>query len=433
MIIVSGVGSNSFALDDKKISEDEKGELIKLVCERLEVVYAFPESIPKICGTLTGNFEEGKYSELNTPGDFANRLNSDFEEITNDKHFGIVHDPKMAAEMKGEESEDEEESYLTAQMVEEERLNNFGFKELKILDGNIGYMDLRIFFPPKYAGETTVAAMSYFSNCDALIIDLRNNGGGWDDMVVFLMSYFFDTEEAVLFSTTYSRYENEYYQSQTMPYVPGKLLAGIPLYVLTSKSSFSAAEAFAYYMKHLDKAKIVGVRTRGGQNPVEIQTIGDGFVMYIPSWKLLYSATGSGWEGVGVEPDIEVEAAQALNAAHLDALKTLAEKVTDENEKRYYQWTIDGVKGRNNPAPVAEDIMQSYAGEYDGRTIYYENGDLYYRRGDRAKLRMTPVSEDFFLVDVYDYLRVKFIKEKGSVVGIEQIYNDGSSRKYLRE
>jgi hypothetical protein len=429
---MSGIPSKSLALDEKKISEAEKGELIKLICERLEVVYAFPENIPVICQTLTENLEEGKYSEYITPGEFAGRLNGDFEEITHDEHFGIVYDPQMAAEMKGQGGEDAEESYLTPQMIEEERRNNFGFKELKILDGNVGYMDLRIFFQPKYAAETAVAAMNFLSNCDALIIDVRHNGGGWDDMLVFFMSYFFDTEEAVLFSTSYSRYEDEYYQSQTVPYVPGELLADIPLYILTSRSSFSAAEAFAHYMKYLGKATIVGVKTRGGQNPVEIQTIGDGYVIYIPSWKLLYSASGSSWEGVGVKPDIEVEAERALHVAHLDALETLVENAADSKEKRYYRWMIDGVKGRSSPAPVSEEILQPYAGRYGDRTISYENGELYYQRGDRAKLRMIPVSKDFFLVDVYDHLRVRFLKEKGTVVGIEQVYVDGTVRKYSK-
>jgi hypothetical protein len=48
-------------------------------------------------------------------------------------------------------------------------------------------------------------------------------------------------------------------------------------------------------------------------------------------------------------------------------------------------------------------------------------------------MRMIAVSENYFLVEVYDYMRVMFLIENDSVVGIEQVYDDGTIKRYDRE
>ena len=424
---------NSFAQQVDILSFDDQKKIINTICKKLDEIHAFPEYNREICNGLIKNFEGGKYSKYKSPQAFADQLDMDLEILRVDKHLGIFHDPQMAAEMEKENEEGEQTGYLTPEMIEDERKKNFGFNELKILQGNIGYLDLRIFFPPKYAGETAVAAMNFFSNCDALIIDLRYNGGGWDDMVTFLMSYFFNSEESVTLSTTYSRYEDEYYQSHTLSYVPGKLLTNIPVFILTSKSTFSGAEAFAHYMKHFKKATIVGETTRGGQNPVEIQSIGYGLIMLIPSWKQIYSASETGWEGVGVKPHIQTDANNALNSAYLEALNELTKTEVDEEEKKRYRWIIDGLDARRNPVEVNELILKSYSGKYGNRTIFYENGELYYQYGDRSKIKMIAVSENYFIVEIYDYFRVRFIKENNFIIGFEQVYDDSRVKTYYRE
>ena len=433
IFIFTNLWHNSFAQEVDILSVDDQKKKKNTICEKLEEVHAFPEYNLEICNGLLKNFKDGKYSNYTTVQTLADQLDNDLGFLRGDKHLGIFYDPQMAAEMELENEEGEDTGYLTSQMIEEERRKNFGFKELKVFSGNIGYMDLRIFFPPKYAGETAISAMNYLSNCDALIIDLRNNGGGWDEMVTFLMSYFFDSDESITLSTTYSRYEDEYYQSSILSYVPGKLFSDIPVFILTSRSTFSGAEAFAHYMKHFNKATLVGETTRGGQNPVEIQTIGYGLIMLIPSWKQISSVSETGWEGIGVKPHYEVEANDAFRVAHLKALQELTKSEENEKGKNRYLWIIDGLNARNNPASVDESILKSYAGNYGSRTIYFEKGELYYQYGDRSKMLMTPISENYFLVDVYDYFCVKFLIENDSVLGIEQVYDDGRVKKYSRE
>jgi hypothetical protein len=424
VILILGVTFNSYSQNETTITENEKNEIVTLVCDRIEKIYIFAEVAEKVCAGLKENQKNHEYVKYKTLQAFANRLDKDMQDLSRDKHLGIIYDPQRAAEMKEQEKKGEQLSYLTPEMVEEERSKNFGFKELKILDGNIGYLDLRFFSHPKYAGATAVSVMQYFSNCDALIIDLRKNGGGWGEMVPLITSYFFEGDTLVQLGGSYSRKKDIYYQNWTLPYVPGERMPDIPLYILTSKSTFSAAEAFSYDLKHLGRATIVGETTRGGAHPLDVSVVLD-FVLYIPDQMSVNPITNTNWEGVGVKPDIEVDSEQALNRAYKDALIQLARSARNETEKLKYQWAIEGLEANINHVSVPKEILKSYVGKYDSRTIYFEDGQLLYQYGDRAKGKMIPLSEDYFMLDNYDYLRVRFIKKDGIVTTLEEIFDDG--------
>jgi len=181
-------------------------------------------------------------------------------------------------------------SNYTEEEAKTEIWNNYGFKELKILDGNIGYLNLSVFFSTDYAGKIADAAMAYFSNCNALIIDLRANGGGWGDMVVYLLAYFIDNKEPLVLNITESTLDSTIYSEVVPTYVPGLELADIPIYVLTSQVTASAAEAFTSHLKYFNKnTVIVGKKTKGAENPVEHIAVDENFVLQIPAWKKLYT------------------------------------------------------------------------------------------------------------------------------------------------
>ncbi len=409
---------------EETLSPGEKEELVGKLCGRIEKVYAFPENTAKICGLLKANLAGERYRNAATPREFASCLNDDLRSVSHDQHFGITYDPKQAGEMAAQAGKDL--AFYTPQLVEQYRRLNYGFKEARILEGNIGYLDLRDFFPLKWSAEPAVAAMSFLANCDAVIVDLRFNGGGEDTTVTFLLSYFIDSRESTTtFVTRYTRSDNSYYQSATWPYVPGRTLSGKPLYVLISKSTFSGAEAFAFNLQALKRATLVGERTRGGANPVEIEEIDGKYVVYIPSSKLVQSITGSDWEGVGVKPDIEAEAAEALTIAHEEALKGLGAKAGEEQLRSYFRWVLESVRARNRPAVVAPELLQAYAGKYGNWTVLFEKDGLFVQRGDRAKLGMTPMAPDLFLVDTLDQIRLRFVTEAAGSYRLEVIYEDG--------
>jgi tetratricopeptide (TPR) repeat protein len=128
------------------------------------------------------------------------------------------------------------------------KLQNNGFEEVKRLPGNIGYLRLNNFMQSYYGGGTAAAAMNFLANTDALIIDLRDNQGGSPTMIRLISSYFFDTP--VHLNSFYIRKGDITRQSWTFSHVQGQRLSRTPLYILTGKKTFSAAEEFTYNLKH---------------------------------------------------------------------------------------------------------------------------------------------------------------------------------------
>jgi C-terminal processing protease CtpA/Prc len=322
--------------------------------------------------------------------------------------------------------------YVTKEMVEEERKGNFGFREVRILAGNVGYLDLRIFFQPKYAGATAVAAMNFLSNCEAIIVDLRSNGGGWGEMVALLISYFLDNNEIVHLTTNYSRPKDKYDQSWTLPYVPGKVMPDVPLFVLTSKSTFSAAEEFCYCLKHLERATLVGETTRGGAHPIDEKIVDDNFILILPEQRSINPKTGGNWEGAGVEPHVVVPAQEAFDSAHMRALEVLFSRSRDENDISRYKWYLEGLKAKLNPSSIDSEALRSYVGSYESNDISLENGVLYFRRGGRAKQRMTPITEEYFLIENEDDRRLRFAREDDQVRSLEICSISSAVAKYCK-
>jgi C-terminal processing protease CtpA/Prc len=200
--------------------------------------------------------------------------------------------------------------------------SNFGFEKVERLDGNIGYLDLRGFFDAEAAGETAAAAMNFLGNTDALIIDLRQNGGGSPAMVSLLCSYLFAGERKHLNDLAWRGPEGERVEQWwTLPHVAGKRYSDKDVYILTSKRTFSAAEEFTYNLKALKRATVVGEVTGGGAHPGGGQPINDHFAIWVPQGRAINPITKTNWEGTGVKPDTEVPANQALTTAHLAALK----------------------------------------------------------------------------------------------------------------
>ena len=423
LIFLFTVAFYSNAQELKTVSDESKKALIDELTEKIEKYYTYPEIGMKLKKEINKKFNSGEYSKYKTIGELTQQLTEDLIAISNDTHFLLFHDPERAAYMLAAEEGDKKD--LGEYLEGENRWNNFGFKELKILDGTIGYLDLREFCNLKSAGETATTAMNFFSNCNALIIDLRNNGGGSDEMVTYLASYFLDTDEALILNISYSTVDDAYWSSMTSAYVPGKKLADIPLYILISSSTASAAEGFTNIMKHLNKnAILVGSKTAGAENPVNYIVVDNEYVLRIPSWRKIYSKISTGWEAEGITPDIEVESSEALQTAHLLALKKLIENTSDQNKIKRLQWSLDGVIAENSPAVVSEDILKQYVGKYGNRDIYFENGDLLYQYKGRTKRKMKAISADYFVVEGYDWFRVKFIYKEGVVTGFQEVLSD---------
>jgi hypothetical protein len=295
--------------------------------------YIFPQVAKKIASHFLTQLQNGNYADITSAMKLAEVLTQQMQTISGDKHLQVFYSYKPLpslnelGKLTAPEEQERERRYAKWQ--------NFGFYKVERLAGNIGYLDLRGFVPPELAGETAIAAMNFLSNTEALIIDLRHNGGGSPRSVALISTYLFD-DQPVHLNNLYWREQDAngaYYervqQYWTLPYVLGKRYIGKEVYVLTSSFTFSAAEEFANNLKQLKRATIVGETTGGGANPGQFQPLGEHFGVFIPTGRAVNPVTQTNWEGTGVEPDIPVPAEQAQKTAYLEALKGLLTKTTE--------------------------------------------------------------------------------------------------------
>jgi len=131
---------------------------------------------------------------------------------------------------------------------------NLGFREIKILSGNVGYLDLRSFEPLELAREKATSAFRFLENTDALIIDLRNNHGGNPSMVQYICSIFF--EKPTLLNSIYWRRGDYTENFWSMSNITIDKRPQVPLFILISARTFSGGEEFAY---NLQKQKCMGL------------------------------------------------------------------------------------------------------------------------------------------------------------------------------
>jgi len=209
----------------------------------------------------------------------------------------------------------------------------------------------------------------------------------------------------------------------------------VQLYILTSRQTPSAAEAFAYDLKHLGRATIIGETTSGAAHPAEEHPFPKlNIVVSIPYGRPISPITGTNWEGTGVEPHIQVPAEAALDVAHLEALKALLHEEDNEKNKASLEWAIQGIEARLNPVMLTPEEMEAYVGIYGVRSIFIKDGELYYQRAGRQEYQMFPMGNDLFRLEGMDVLRIQFRRDKTNTISeMTTLTEDGPVGKYKRE
>jgi hypothetical protein len=309
-------------------------ELIDGIVKQLKESYVFPLKANAMAEDLRKRLGNNEYQDVKSARKLAETLTENLQAVSNDKHLRVFYSYEAIPEPTkdtgpnpgpGHKDEMEEE------MREFGRSLNFGFEKVERLEGNIGYLELRMFMSAALGGETAAAAMNLLAHTDALIIDLRKNGGGEPGMVALVSSYLFGPEPVHL-NDLYFRPDDSTQQFWTLPHVPGLRSEAKPVYVLTSRRTFSAAEEFAYNLKSLKRATIVGETTGGGAHPGETRRITEHFRVFVPTGRAINPLTKTNWEGTGVTPDVPVAAERALSTAHLAALKFVAGKLETQQK-----------------------------------------------------------------------------------------------------
>jgi C-terminal processing protease CtpA/Prc len=326
-LLVACTSGTSARQAPQAIDATTRQQVLDGAIEHMQRGYIFEDVAQKMAAALRAYAKAGDYDAITSGAEFAAVLTRHLQDISKDKHLRIIYNP---AGIGGTQPPITDEDRL--RRVAAERRNNYGLHRVERLDGNVGYIELRGFSGSQEAGAAVTAAMNLLANTDALVFDLRRNGGGSPVTIGFISSYLFD--KRVHLNDFYVRETGRRQSFYTSEAVDGRRYGeSKPVYILTSNRTFSAAEEFTYNLKNLKRAIIVGETTGGGAHPGGVRRITDHFGIWLPTGRAINPITGTNWEGVGIAPDIAADPADALRAAHLAALKTLREAATDPEHR----------------------------------------------------------------------------------------------------
>ncbi len=278
-------------------------ELVKGIQELMLTHYVFLDKAEETNAHLDKLMANKHFDVFITGEALAKEVTQQMRKITADKHLSMV--PPKAPQ---KEVVNKKASFTKSFSRYYKPMLN----EYKYYENNVGYFDMRYFGGGEKSFAEIDVMMKQLAQADAFIIDMRQNGGGSPRMVQYICSYFFDTH--FLLNSIYNRATDHTEELWTVE-VKGKKRPKVPVYILTSKNTFSAAEDFSYTMQSQKRATIVGETTRGGAHPTRYFRLTDGFGVRIPFARSINPVTKTNWEGVGVIPDEKVAADEALERA----------------------------------------------------------------------------------------------------------------------
>jgi hypothetical protein len=342
LALLLALGCQAEAQHPAAITSRQADEIVDHLLSSL-TDYVFPEVAEKLQGQI--RMHRSEYRAINDPNALAARLTEDLRAVGHDHHLAVKFGEELA-EFKAPTPAEQEHSHAF------DLANGHGIRSARRLPGNIGYLDLAYFSPDADTGTALAAAMQLVSGTDALILDLRRNGGGSGEAVTALLSYFFD--EPIQLTSKIERKNDQSMERQkwTMPYVAGPRYSDNPVFVLISLHTHSAAEQCAYDLKNTHRATIVGERTAGDANGSSGEiALGSHFSAFIPNSQPRSPITHSNWQGTGVEPDVATPAPEALLAAYKLALKNSKSSVESDALTKERQLAL-----QDPQAALAEEI-----------------------------------------------------------------------------
>lgn len=382
--------------------------------------YVFPAKRAGIVAKLRAHEAEGRY-DVTSPAELVARLGPDLAAAGDDKHLWIRYDPAQhAALAHGHDSRD-----ARAFAAQQGRLHNEGYEELRILPGNVRYLNLTAFIWNGAATTRTIAdAMRFVGGGDAVVIDVRDNGGGSAEAVQALVSYFMPPDHRLLM-TFHEGANGKGHVTRVLDTLPAPRLVGKPLYVLTSGNTGSAAEEFAYHVHLFKLGTLVGSATAGAANNDSLYPVGRDFVFSVSTGRPEHPVSHGNWQGSGVPADVASPDAAALDEAHIRALQALAARPGADRAR--YAWIAAGVRGRMHPPRIEAPALAEYVGDFGLRTIRIENGALVFQRERNPPTALLPLDADLFAFGNTQDTRLRFRRAGGRIVGFELITADGQT------
>lgn len=407
------------------LSVADAREVVQRTIALISKQYVVPQARPAIVAALTAHEAAGRY-DVDGAAELAARLGADLADASHDKHLWIDYNPAQAAALAHGEASKGAHDYA----ARAGKLHNEGYETLRLLPGNVRYVELTGFRWNGAATTRAVAnAMRFLAGGDAIIVDLRRNGGGSAEAVQALVSYFMPANPRVLM-TFHEGGSGKSHSTRVLAKLPAPRLVGKPLYVLTSADTASAAEEFADHVRLFKLGTLVGTATAGAANNNTLFPAGHGFVLSVSTGRPEHPVDHGNWEGTGVKPHVAVAAASALDEAHLLALETLGARPGADHAS--YAWAIDGLRGKMKPPSLDAATLAGYTGTFGVRTITLAHGTLTFQREHRAPTTLAPLAADLFAFGNTEDVRLRFRRTGGRVTGFDLVTVDGQAVKVDR-
>lgn len=409
--------------------------IVEQVANAIDRNFYDPDRAARLAARLREEASAGRYDADTDPRDLATALSQRLR--PEDNHFRVEwRDPAQAATPRGP-------GPSPGVSADASRRRNYGLRAVETLPGNLGYLDLRelpdLDFddPADPARRAIDAALTLLADRDAVIVDLRGNGGGSPASVGYLTSAF-TARGAPIYNRFRARRDGQMGSFDEAPqqWYPQPRLE-VPLYLLTSARTGSAAEALAYTLQAARRATVIGEASAGAANPGAEFPLAAGYSVFVSTGSPTNPITGGNWEGRGVQPDVAIGAAQALDAARIRALEQVLSGRKDGPAAVDARWALDALRAQTAPdaaalASAGRDIGD-YAGQYERLRIDAEGGRLVLRDGRRPPQALTALQRDLFCLSDDPAVRVRFERgADGRVAALETLRSDGRSNRYRR-
>jgi retinol-binding protein 3 len=308
-LLLIDAGSRGVQAQTVQLTKTLKSGVVGSLSKSLLANYVYLDTAKKMASFIGQQLRSGAYDTIQSGSVFAARLTSDLLSVYPDGHLSISVDPSSAKPSGAPDTLGEQ-----ARRLQFKKRVNYGFEKAEILPGNIGYLKIGGFFPSDSDVKMmTLAAFRFVSNARVLVLDLRENHGGDPRTVSYICGFLFPSKTHL--NDLFTRSDQSTEEFWAVPDSSLTALQTVPVYVLTSKQTFSAGEELSYDLQTQKRATIIGEVTGGGAHPVRPFPIGSGFTANIPFARAINPVTKQNWEAVGVHPDIVVPAADALSTA----------------------------------------------------------------------------------------------------------------------
>jgi C-terminal processing protease CtpA/Prc len=299
------------AVNAQQITADERNAAIQNIAKQIAANYIYPEKGGQIASHIQSVNFKGDFNKATTWKDFDELVTNELKKFSQDEHLYVKNDPDVVKHLR--DRDQDKKGRVSSELPSPALM----IQESKVLDGNIGYLKVPSINIDKQNVQQLYDAMKKMQGTKALIIDLRDNGGGGSEMGPVFESFFLPAGKPTLQFTTRDGSSST---DSTVSWLQEKKYDN-PVYILINKKTASAAEAFAFVLQQNRRARIVGERSAGAAYMNSWYAIDDQNYVSVSTAAPSLPGDDISWESTGVQPDIKVKKGDALEVALREATK----------------------------------------------------------------------------------------------------------------